>query len=97
MKGFLIWCSKYISIPGLLVIGLIVYLIFFQENSVGQIYRYQQTIDSLSNGIAEYEDTLRYYHELNEKLNNRDPDVLERIARERHDMALPSEDVYVFR
>ncbi|MDE6397241.1 MAG: septum formation initiator family protein [Muribaculaceae bacterium] len=97
MRNFLIWPSKYFSIPGLLVIGLIVYLIFFQENSVGQIYTYRQTIDSLETRISVYRDTFEFYHSLNERLDNRDPAILERIARERHDMNMENEDVYVFK
>ncbi len=97
MRNFLIWTSKYFSIPGLLVIGLIVYLIFFQENSVGQIYSYRRTIDSLETRIGVYRDTFEYYHSLNERLDNRDPAILERIARERHDMNMENEDVYVFK
>ena len=97
MKKFLLWTSKYFSIPGLLVIGLIVYLIFFQENSVGQIYTYRQAIDSLETRITVCRDTFEYYHSLNRRLDNRDPAILERIARERHDMNMENEDVYVFK
>lgn len=97
MKNFLIWTSKYFSIPGLLLLGLLAYLIFFQENSVGQIYQYSRTIDSLEQQIAVYRDTIEYYTDLNSRLDNRDPAILERIAREHHDMNMPDEEVYVFK
>lgn len=91
------WCRKYVSIAGLAVVAAIIYMIFFQENSMTRIYNYNRTIDSLRAEIAVHQDSMRLYRELNTRLDNRDPEIIERVVRENHNMNRPDEDVYVFK
>jgi hypothetical protein len=97
MKNFVSWCRSYLSLPGLAVIAAICYMIFFQENSMSRIYSYDQTIDSLRAEIRVNTDTMLYYRALNQRMDNHDPEIIERIVRENHNMNLPNEDVYIFK
>lgn len=97
MRNFLIWCGKYISISTLLVLGLLVYILFVQDYSIGRIYENDRVIDSLNRAIAREADTLDLYRDKNLRLDNRDPEMVEKIVREQHDMSLPTEEVYVFK
>lgn len=97
MRSFLIWCSKYLSIPTLLIIAFIVYILFVQEYSVDHIYENDRLIDSLNRAIARENDTLNLYRDKNRRLDNRDPEMVEKIVREQHGMSLPTEEVYVFK
>ena len=97
MRNFLIWCSKYVSVPAILTIGFIVYILFIQEYSVERIYENDRTIDSLKRAIAVQEDTLLYYRDKNLRLDNHDPEMVEKIVREQHNMSLPTEEIYVFK
>ena len=96
MRKFLIWCSKYISIPAILIIGLIIYILFIQEYSVEKIYQNDRTIDSLKQAIEVQNDTLDFYRDKNLRLDNQDPEMVEKIVREQHNMSLPPEEVYIF-
>ncbi len=89
------WCRRYISISGLLIIAAICYMAFFQENSVARIYANKKQIDSLEMAIKANQDTMLYYRELNRRLDNNDPEIIERIVRENHDMNRVNEDVYI--
>lgn len=97
MKGFISWCRSYLSIPGLAVIAAICYMVFFQENSMTRIYSYDRTIDSLRTEIRINTDSMMFYRALNHRMDNHDPEIIERIVRENHNMNLPNEDVYIFR
>jgi len=97
MRSFLTWCSKYFSIPSIIFVGALVYIVFFQENSIGKIYTNDQKIDSLNRVIAIERDTLEFYAAKNRLLDRNDPEMIERIVREHHNMSLPTEDVYVFK
>lgn len=90
------WCRRFLSVSAILIIGVIIYIVFIQENSVTRIYRNQKTIDSLQMEIARCNDTLDKYQELNHRLDCGDGPTIERIVREQYDMSLPNEDVYVF-
>lgn len=97
MRSFLTWCSKYISISAILIIGFIVYILFIQDYSITTIYRNEVTAKNLKQEIAAGQDTINYYHEMNELLDNNDREIVERIVREQFDMSLPTEEVYVFK
>lgn len=97
MKKFLIWCSKYVSIPSILFVGALIYIVFLQENSIGKIYDNNLKIDSLNVAIARERDTLDFYAAKNRLLDRNDPELIERIVRENHNMSLQTEDVYVFK
>lgn len=97
MRKFLTWCSKYISIPAILIVGFIIYILFLQENSINRIFDNNAKIDSLNRVIAIENDTMEYYRNLNRRLDNNDPEIIEDIVREHHDMCLPGEDIYIFK
>lgn len=97
MRSFLVWCSKYLSIPAILIIGLIIYILFIQEYSVSTIYKNDLTIDSLKQAIEAQKDSFKFYEDKNRRLDDRDPEIIERIVREQHDMSLPTEEVFVFK
>ncbi len=96
MRSFLTWCSRYLSIPAILIGGFIVYILFFQDNSVGRIYENTRTIDSLNRAIAFETDSLDFYREKNRLLDNNDPELVERVVREQHNMSMPTEEIYLF-
>lgn len=95
-RSFIKWSRRYISVWSVLLMGAIVYLLFFQENSSSRIYAYQQTIDSLKAEIKTYRDTMLYYRELNRRLDNLEPEIIERVVREHHNMKRVDEEVYIF-
>lgn len=64
---------------------------------MSRIYSYDQTIDSLRAEIRVNTDTMLYYRALNQRMDNHDPEIIERIVRENHNMNLPNEDVYIFK
>ena len=66
-RSILSWGRRYLSVWTVLLVGAILYLLFFQENSSSRIYAYQQTIDSLNAEIKMNRDTMLYYHELNRR------------------------------
>ncbi len=90
------WCRRFLSVSAILIVGVLIYIAFIQENSVTRIYHNQTVIDSLKIEIARYNDTLEKYKELNHRLDCGDGPTIERIVREQYDMSLPNEDVYVF-
>lgn len=94
---FLVWCSKYLAIPTLLVIGALVYILFIQENSVGRIYEMDRTIDSLRQAIIVETDSFEMYQELNQRLDHNDPEMVEKVVREQHNMSMPTEEIFVFK
>lgn len=96
-RSILSWGRRYLSVWTVLLVGVILYLLFFQENSSSRIYAYQQTIDSLNAEIKMNRDTMLYYHELNRRLDNRDPEIIERVVREHFNMNTPDEEVYLFK
>ncbi len=89
------WLKRYVSVPLIAVVAFVVFVLFFNENSMIKSYDYSTEIRSLERQIAQCEDTLRYYRELNRRLDS-DPQELERIVREQYHMQRPSEDVYIF-
>lgn len=97
MRNFLIWCSKYLSLSAIIIIGLIVYILFVQEYSVDRIYENDRAIDSLNRAIALQNDTFLFYLDKNTRLDNRDPEMVEKVVREQHNMSLPTEEIYVFK
>lgn len=89
------WLKRYVSVPLVAVVAFVVFVLFFNENSMIRSYDYSTEIRSLERRIAQCEDTLSYYRELNRRLDS-DPQELERIVREQYHMQRPSEDVYIF-
>lgn len=99
MKDFLSrawrWTRRYITLPLLIAVAYIVFVLFFNENSYFKSMEYQDEIDRLEAEIKENNDTMLYYHRLNASLSS-NPEELERIVREQYHMQRPNEDVYVF-
>lgn len=89
------WLKRYVSLPMLVVLGFVVYVLFFNENSVKKNIAYAVEIRDLKTQIAQYEDTLTLYQRLNSLLDGNN-DEMERIVRENYQMQRPSEDVYIF-
>ena len=88
------WVRRYLAVPTLVVIGLLVYLSFFGENSISRRVAYQQVIDSLTQCLHREQDSLEYYRDLNRRLST-DPELMEQVVREQYNMNRPNEDVYV--
>lgn len=97
MKSFFTWCTRYLKLPTLLVIAALVYILFLQDNSIAQMYEMDKTIDSLKQIIAMENDTMEFYRAKNMRLDNNDPEIIEQVVREQHNMSLPTEEVYVFK
>lgn len=95
MKNLFRWCRRYISVMSILVIAFVVYTMFIQDNSVFKYMEYSKSIDSLRVEIANYTDTMNYYHRMNSLLST-DREVMERVVREEYQMNREGEDVYVF-
>lgn len=94
MKEFAGWCRRYIN-PGFIVMAaVLVYVMFFSDNSVIDYNRYQAEADELKLRIMECNDSIDYYERLNRSLNT-DPSTMERIVREEYHMQRPNEDVYI--
>lgn len=88
------WLRRYLTLPTLIAVGIIVYLTLFSENSVSQRVAYQQIIDSLQIELRAQEDSLALYRNLNERLS-KDPELMEQVVREQYNMNRPHEDVFV--
>lgn len=89
------WTRRYITLPLLIAVAYIVFVLFFNENSYFKSVEYQQEIDRLEAEIKENNDTMMYYHRLNVSLSS-DPARMEKIVREQYHMQRPDEDIYVF-
>lgn len=89
------WFRRYFSITALAVIVFMLFVLFFNDNSVMKKIEYSHQIEELKAEIKENEDTLLYYQDLNDRLYT-DRETMEKIVREQYHMQRPSEDVYVF-
>ena len=88
------WLRRYMAVPTLLGIAVIVYIAFFGEKSVTQRVAYQRVIDSLQVCLRVQQDSLEYYRDLNRRLSA-DPELMEQVVRERYNMKRVNEDVFV--
>lgn len=89
------WFRRYFSLISVGVLGVVVYMIFFSDTSVVNKIEYQRIIDSLRVEVELSRDSMLYYKTLNSQLTT-DPEVMERVVREQHNMKRPDEDVFVF-
>lgn len=89
------WCRRYISIPLLIVVAFLIFILFFNEHSVMKSYEYDARIEFQRAEIRRLTDSLNFYHRQN-MLLDADPQTMERVVRERHHMRRSNEDVYVF-
>ena len=88
------WMKRYMSVSTLIVIGVLVYIVFFGDSSVARRVEYQQQIDSLRAEVELVQDSVNYYRELNRRLSF-DPEAMERVVREQYNMKREGEDVFV--
>ncbi|MCC8038798.1 MAG: septum formation initiator family protein [Bacteroidales bacterium] len=95
MRKFFNWCRRYLSGMLLIVVAFVLFVLFFNDNSIMKSYEYSREIERLEKEIAQNEDTLTHYLQLNRSLDT-DPVTMERIVREQYHMQRPNEDVYVF-
>ncbi|MDE6322858.1 MAG: prominin family protein [Paramuribaculum sp.] len=93
-RTFVQWCRRYISISLLVTVAILSYMLFFSDNSVSETYVYDRQIDSLKLAIRSISDSLRYYQDLERRLNT-DPEEMEQVVRENYHMQRPDEDVFV--
>jgi cell division protein FtsB len=94
LSGSWKWVKRYVTLPLLIAVAYIVFVLFFNENSYFKSVEYQQEIDRREAEIKENNDTMQYYHRLNASLSS-DPKELERIVREQYHLQRPNEDVYI--
>ncbi len=89
------WTRRYVNLPFVLMTGVLVYVLFFNDNSIIDNYRYQKEIDRLcrprSPPTTTHCDITRA---LNERLRT-DPETMERIVREQYHMQRPNEDIFL--
>ena len=88
------WCRRYVTVMSVIVVGFMVYSMFFNESSVKSM-EVNNEIERINNAIKQNEDTTVYYNQLLQRLSD-DPETMERIVREHYHMQRPNEDVYVF-
>ena len=89
------WWRNYTSVSLFVVIAFVVIVLFCNDNSVMKRMVYTSEIRDLKIKIAQCEDTLTLYRELNRRLDV-SSDEMEKIVREHYHMQRPNEDVYVF-
>lgn len=89
------WCRRYISLPLIVIVAYIVFVVYFNENSYSKSASLQAEIDRLEAEIKDNKDTMLYYQQLNKNLVT-DAEALERVVREKYHMQRADEDVYVF-
>ena len=93
----LITVWKYVRMHKYLitVAAFLVIIVFLDENSLIQRNKHRQEINALTAEIEKYR---KQYEEdtetLKELMNN--PQVLEKIAREKYKMKKPNEDIFIF-
>lgn len=88
------WARRYMSLPTVVVLAVLVYIVFFGDSSVAMRVRYQSQIDSLRTEVEQVQDSVDYYRELNRRLAS-DPEAMERVVREQYNMKREGEDVFV--
>ncbi len=88
------WLRRYVRLPFLVTVGIIIALYFFNDHSALTYYQYETRINELRSQIKATTDTLEHYRQLNHSLNT-DREAMERIVRERHHMQRVDEDVYI--
>ena len=89
------WCRRYISLTLITIVAFVIFILFFNENSIMQGFEYNDKIDELKAKIQENTDTLNHYNNMLQQLNH-NPEAMEKVVREHYHMQHANEDVYVF-
>lgn len=92
--SFIVWCKRYISVSAVVIAGALVYVLFFNDNSILNHYQYEAEIDDLKAAIKVNRDSLEFYREMNSRLDT-DREAMEQIVREQYHMQRPNEDIYL--
>lgn len=91
------WSRRYLLNLNLIaVVAVLVYILFFTENSIQATYHYEQEAAALQEAVKIEQDSLEYYRQLNTQLSS-DPYALEQVARERYHMQRPHEDIFIIK
>ena len=88
------WTKRYMTLPTVVVLAVLVYIVFFGDSSVAMRVRYQSQIDSLRTEVELVQDSVDYYRDLNRRLASA-PEAMERVVREQYNMKREGEDVFV--
>lgn len=95
LKKFNFWIRRKSGLPVIVIGGVVVLLLFFnEETSVRLNMEYEQEISRLKREIKENQDSAKYYRSRREALECGTND-LEHIAREQYHMQKPGEDVFL--
>lgn len=92
MQKFSSFIRKYWF--ALLVIGFVVFILFFSEHSALQLYRYRHQERYLKREIESFKDSIAEYERLIEEVSGESED-LEHFARKKLGMKRENEDVYL--
>lgn len=97
IKKMNFWVRRRSHIALVLILGLVVVLLFFNEDTSYKLnMEYQDQINDLEKEIAQCKDSASYYRARREALMT-GIEELEHIAREEYHMQKPSEDVYILK
>lgn len=94
LTNFCTWARRYFRLSFFATLAVLIYVCFFNGNTVVDTYVYEREIDMKRAEIAANLDTIRYYENLLNMLQT-DPETMERIVREQYHMQRPNEDIYV--
>ena len=97
LKRASFWIRRRSHIPLILISGLMVAVLFFDEDtSISLNMAYDRQIDRLKEEIKQNRDSAAYYRSQREALVTGTHD-LEHIAREQYHMQRPTEDVFILK
>lgn len=97
LKKMNFWVRRRSHIALVLILGLVVVILFFNEDTSYKLnMEYQQQINELQTEIKECQDSAAFYRARRESLLT-GTEELEHIAREEYHMQKNSEDVYLIR
>lgn len=89
------WCRRYLSVWTIIFVAIVTMVVCYGDHSVFRSIDQNRVIDSLRVELQAIRDSTEYYRELNNRLTT-DPELVERMVRERHNMKRANEDVYIF-
>lgn len=97
LKKMNFWVRRRSHIALVLILGLVVVILFFNEDTSYKLnMEYQQQINELQTEIKQCQDSAAFYRARREALLT-GTEELEHIAREEYHMQKNSEDVYLIR
>ncbi len=97
LKKLSFWVMRRSHLPVIIIGGLIVALLYFNEDtSVKLNMEYQNKINELQRLIKLNEDSAEYYRQRRHAIETGQAD-LEEVAREQFHMQRPSEDIYLIK